>query len=276
MKNPLSVGFIGGGNMASALIEGMANKVTPRPQIHVIDLNPEALSRLKTQFGVTTSTVLDDQLRQCDVIVLAVKPQQIYDVVKHLLPYISNQLVLSIAAGISTADLSRWLNHYKNIVRCMPNTPALIGKGAAGLYAMEAVTNEQKQLAETIMQAVGMTLWLDQESLLDAVTAISGSGPAYVFYFIEALEAAGKALGLDASQASALALATFQGASELAVQSTESVSVLRERVTSPAGTTFAALTVMENHQLKNLIVSAARAAADRSVELGQEFGKQPA
>ncbi len=276
MKNPLSVGFVGGGNMASALIEGMASKVTPKPKIHVVDLNPEALSRLQNQFSVTTATEIDQQLQNCDVIVLAVKPQQIYDVVVQLLPHVQNQLVLSIAAGISTTDLSRWLKGYGNIVRCMPNTPALIGKGAAGLFAMDAVTSEQKQLAKTIMQAVGMTLWLDQENLLDAVTAISGSGPAYVFYFIEALEAAGKALGLNKDQASALALATFQGASELAVQSTEAVTVLRERVTSPAGTTFAAISVMENNQLKDLIISAAKAAADRSVELGQEFGKQPA
>ena len=259
--------------MASALIEGMTNKVMPKPQIHVVDLNPDALDRLKTQFGVTTSPDLSDALLKCDVIVLAVKPQQIHDVVIPLLPYVKNQLILSIAAGISTTDLSRWLNNYGSIVRCMPNTPALIGKGAAGLFAMEAVTDEQKALAETIMQAVGMTLWLDQENLIDAVTAISGSGPAYVFYFIEALEAAGKSLGLDASQASALALATFQGASELAVLSTESVALLRERVTSPAGTTFATLSVMENHQLKELIISAAKAAADRSVELGKEFGK---
>lgn len=275
MKNILKIGFIGGGNMASALIGGLTSKITQKPQIHVIDLNPDALSQLASQFGATTSTVMDQKLLECDVIVLAVKPQQIYDVVIALSPYIQNQLILSIAAGISTSDLSKWLKNYNHIVRTMPNTPALIGKGVTGLFATNAVTDEQKQLAETIMQAVGLTLWVDNENLLDAVTALSGSGPAYVFYFIEALEAAGKALGLTQDQANTLAIATFQGSAELAAQSAESVSVLRERVTSPAGTTFAALSVMEKNQLKDLIISAVKAAADRSVELGQEFGKQP-
>ncbi|MDL2284663.1 pyrroline-5-carboxylate reductase [Oxalobacter sp. OttesenSCG-928-P03] len=273
MKKSLKTGFIGGGNMASALIGGMAGKITPGEQIHVVDLNPEALSSLKSQFGVTTSTTMDAGLAEYDVLVLAVKPQQIRDVVSSLLPHIQQQLILSVAAGIRTADLSRWMQGYASIVRTMPNTPSLIGQGVTGLFAMDAVTDEQRQMAEAIMRAVGSTLWVESENLLDAVTAISGSGPAYVFYFIEALEQAGKALGLSGKQAASLAMATFRGASELAEKSSEPVSTLRERVTSPGGTTFAALSVMEENRIKDLIISAAKAAAARSVELGEEFGR---
>lgn len=273
MKTVLKAGFIGGGNMASALIGGMAGKVTAGSHIHVVDLNPDALASLANQFGVTTSPAMDTRLAECDVLVLAVKPQQIREVVTSLFPHIRQQLILSVAAGIRTSDLSRWMQGYGRIVRTMPNTPSLIGQGVTGLFAMDAVTEEQKQTAQAIMQAVGMTLWVDSENLLDTVTAISGSGPAYVFYFIEALQEAGKALGLSDSQAAQLALATFRGASELAVQSADPVSVLREKVTSPGGTTFAALSVMEENRLKDHIVAAAKAAAARSVELGEEFGR---
>ncbi len=273
MKTSLKAGFIGGGNMASALIGGMAGKVTPGSHIHVVDLNPDNLGRLSGQFGVTTSTDMDARLLECDVLVLAVKPQQIREVVSALLPRIRHQLILSVAAGIRTTDLSRWMNGYGNIVRTMPNTPSLIGQGVTGLFATDGVTDKQKQIAQEIMQAVGMTLWVERETLLDTVTAISGSGPAYVFYFIEALEEAGKTLGLNDEQAKRLAVATFRGASELAMQSAEPVAVLRERVTSPGGTTFAALSVMEANRLKDAIVTAAKAAAARSVELGAEFGK---
>jgi len=273
MKTDWKAGFIGGGNMASALIGGMAGKVTPGSHIHVVDLNPDTLASLANRFGVTTSSVMDTRLAACDVLVLAVKPQQIRDVVASLLPHIDQQLILSVAAGIRTTDLSRWTQGYGRIVRTMPNTPSLVGQGVTGLFAMDGVTQEQKQAAQAIMQAVGMTLWVDSESLLDTVTAISGSGPAYVFYFIEALQEAGKALGLSENQAAQLALATFRGASELAVQSTDSVSVLREKVTSPGGTTFAALSVMEESGLKKHIIAAAKAAAARSIELGEEFGK---
>lgn len=273
MKTVLKAGFIGGGNMASALIGGIAGKVTPGSHIHVVDLNPDALASLESQFGVTTSSAMDTRLAECDVLVLAVKPQQIREVVTGLFPHIRQQLVLSVAAGIRTTDLSRWMQGYSRIVRTMPNTPSLIGQGVTGLFAMEGATQKQKQTAQAIMQAVGMTLWVDSENLLDTVTAISGSGPAYVFYFIEALQEAGKSLGLNEDQAAQLALATFRGASELAVQSADPVSVLREKVTSPGGTTFAALSLMEKNSLKDHIIAAAKAAAARSVELGEEFGK---
>jgi len=273
MKNTLKTGFIGGGNMASALIGGIAGKVTPGAHIHVVDLNPGTLENLASQFGVSTSTDMDARLAACDVLVLAVKPQQIHEVVASLLPHLQKQLVLSVAAGIRTSDLSRWMQGYGTIVRTMPNTPSLIGLGVTGLFAMDAVKEEQKRIAERIMQAVGMTLWVDEENLLDTVTAISGSGPAYVFYFIEALQEAGEALGLNRMQAAQLAIATFRGASELAAQSTDPVPVLREKVTSPGGTTFAALSVMEEKKLKKIMMAATKAAASRSMELGEEFGQ---
>ncbi|MCM1128451.1 MAG: pyrroline-5-carboxylate reductase [Alistipes senegalensis] len=273
MTSSLKAGFIGGGNMASALIGGIANTLTPGSNIHVIDPKPEALSRLASRFGTTGATAADSRLKACDIIVLAVKPQQIRQAVDSILPWLRQPLILSVAAGIGTADLSRWMNGYASIVRTMPNTPALIGKGITGLFATPSVTEAQKKTAQTILQAVGETVWVKEESLLDTVTAISGSGPAYVFYFIEALKEAGEKLGLEPAQAEKLAIATFCGASELARQSDEPVPVLRERVTSPGGTTFAALTVMEENRLKSHIIAAAEAAAKRSVELGESFGK---
>lgn len=273
MTKEIKIGFIGGGNMATALIGGLANKVTPGSAIHVIDLKEESLQKLSAQFGVTTSLTMDEKLARCDVLVLAVKPQQIREAVRSLMPQIKSQLILSIAAGISTSDLSRWLGGYNCIVRTMPNTPALIGKGMTGLFALPSVLPEQRQIAETIVKAVGEAVWVEKEDLLNTVTAISGSGPAYVFYFIESLAAASEKLGLTKEQSLKLALATFSGSSELALQSEDSVEILREKVTSPGGTTFAALTVMQNKNIKETIIKAAQAAAKRSIELGEEFGK---
>lgn len=274
IKNNLKTGFIGGGNMASALIGGMTGKGTDGSHIHVVDPNLDNLNQLKQKFGVSISTSPDTILAACDVVVLAVKPQQIRAATSSLLPYLKEQLILSVAAGIRTTDISRWMGGYSAIVRTMPNTPALINQGVTGLFAMNEVTSEQKQMAEAIMEAVGITLWVNSENLLDTVTAISGSGPAYVFYFIEALEKAGRQMGLNEEQASKLAIATFKGASELALQSGELTSVLRERVTSPGGTTFAAISVMEKNHLKDLVIKAAEAAAARSIELGDEFGRE--
>jgi pyrroline-5-carboxylate reductase len=180
---------------------------------------------------------------------------------------------LSIAAGIRAVDLSRWLGGHDAIVRTMPNTPALVGMGITGLAALPGVSVAQKEAAESILQAVGQTVWLNDESQIDAVTAISGSGPAYVFYFIEAMQQAAVELGLSAEQGKQLALATFAGATELAAQSAEPVSFLRERVTSKGGTTFAALTSMQNSGVQQAIVQALHAAAARGKELGEEFGK---
>lgn len=273
MKNNVKISFIGGGNMATALTGGLANKLTASPNIHVVDINPASLQGLQQQFGVSTANRIDSAIAASDVIVLSVKPQQMRSVAAELAPHLSSQLVLSIAAGIRTADLSRWLGGYPAIVRTMPNTPALIGKGMTGMFALNGVSHEQRGLADAILQAVGATIWVDDENMLDTVTALSGSGPAYVFYFIEAMQQAGQEMGLSAEQATKLALATFAGATELAVQSADPVSVLRERVTSPGGTTFAALTSMEQGGVKDAIVVAIKAAAARSRELGEQFSQ---
>jgi pyrroline-5-carboxylate reductase len=273
MKNNLKIGFIGGGNMATALIGGLAGKLTAGANIHVVDLNADALHKLQQQFGVSTAQQIDAALAASDVIVLAVKPQQMKEVVKQLQPYVSAQLVLSIAAGIRAVDLSRWMNGHSAIVRTMPNTPALIGKGITGMVAMSGVSSAQRDAADAIMRAVGATVWLDDEALIDPVTAVSGSGPAYVFYFIEAMQQAAQEMGLSAEQGTQLAIATFVGASQLAAQSSEPVSLLRERVTSKGGTTYAALTSMEASDVKGAIVKALKAAAARGKELGEESGR---
>lgn len=273
MHSDLKIGFIGGGNMATALIGGLAGKLTAAGNIHVIDPNADALAKLRQQFGVTIAGNIDAAIADADVVVLAVKPQQMKEVAAALLPYIGSQLVLSIAAGIRAADLSRWLGVHKAIVRCMPNTPALIGQGITGMVATAGVSEKQKQAAEAIMRSVGATVWLENEGLIDPVTAVSGSGPAYVFYFIEAMQQAAQEMGLTLEQGTQLAIATFTGAAQLAAQSSEPVSVLRERVTSKGGTTYAALTSMEQSGVKEAIVKALHAAAARGKELGDEFGK---
>ncbi|WP_394780968.1 pyrroline-5-carboxylate reductase [Undibacterium sp.] len=273
MQNELKIGFIGGGNMATALVGGLAVKLTSPNNIHVVDLNQDSLTKMEAQFGVNTALAIDGALAPCDVIILAVKPQQLRDVVTQLKPHLSGQLLLSIAAGIRAEDISRWLGGYDAIVRSMPNTPALIGKGVTGMVAMAGVSAEQRQAADNIMRAVGATVWLDDEALIDSVTAVSGSGPAYVFYFIEAMQQAASELGLNAEQGTQLAIATFTGAAELAAQSADQVSVLRDKVTSKGGTTYAALTSLEASGVKASIVEAIKAAAARGKELGDEFGK---
>ncbi|MYM34168.1 pyrroline-5-carboxylate reductase [Duganella sp. FT94W] len=271
----MNIAFIGGGNMAAALIAGLANKLTAGANIHVADPNAAALARLQQQYGVSTAAAADAALADADVIVLAVKPQSMREVAAQLLPFLTaarQPLIVSIAAGIRGADLSRWLGGYGAIVRCMPNTPALIGKGITGMVAMPGVSAAQRQTADAILCAVGPTVWLDDERKIDAVTAVSGSGPAYVFYFIEAMQRAAEEMGLSAEQGKQLALATFTGAAELAQQSNEPVSLLRERVTSKGGTTYAALTSMEASGVQGAIIAAMKAAAARGQELGDELG----
>jgi pyrroline-5-carboxylate reductase len=273
MQSNLKIGFIGGGNMASALIGGLAGKLTDGANIHVVDPNTDALKKLQSQFGVTTAQQIDAALAACDVVVLSVKPQQMKEVVQQLRPHVSRQLVLSIAAGIRAVDLSRWLGGHDVIVRTMPNTPALIGKGITGMVATQGVSQELRDAADAIMRAVGATVWLDDEALIDPVTAVSGSGPAYVFYFIEAMQQAAQEMGLTAEQGNQLAIETFVGAAQLAANSSDPVSVLRERVTSKGGTTYAALTSMDASGVKEAIVKALKAASARGKELGEEFGK---
>lgn len=259
--------------MAAALIGGLAGKLTDAANIHVVDINAQALERLRAQFGVTTAVQIDEAVANSDVIVLAVKPQQMKDVTAQLRPQITKQLIVSIAAGIRAADLSRWLNNHSAVVRTMPNTPALIGKGITGMVKLSGVSDAQQATADAIMRAVGATVWLSDENLIDAVTAVSGSGPAYVFYFIEAMQQAAQEMGLTAAQGNELAIATFTGAAQLASQSDESVATLRERVTSKGGTTYAALTSMEASGVKDAIMRAMKAAAERGRQLGEEFGK---
>lgn len=227
MTTELNIAFVGGGNMAAALIAGLAGKLTLGGNIHVIDPHAPALEKLQAQFGVTTAASAGEALRGVDVIVLAVKPQSMREVAAQLLPFLDGDrapLILSIAAGIRAADLSRWLGDYPAIVRCMPNTPALIGMGITGMVASSGVSEEQKKMADAILRAVGQTVWLDDEAKIDPVTAVSGSGPAYVFYFIEAMQQAAAELGLTPEQGTQLAIATFTGAAQLAANSSEPVS----------------------------------------------------
>jgi pyrroline-5-carboxylate reductase len=270
----MKITFIGGGNMATALVAGLAGQLTEGANIHVVDPNGDQLARLADNYGVTTAQEIGAAAAASDVIVLAVKPQQMREVAAALLPQLagSRPLVLSIAAGVRCADLARWLGGYGAIVRTMPNMPALIGQGITGMVAMAGVSAQQKAAADDIMKAVGATVWLGDEALIDPVTAVSGSGPAYVFYFIEAMQQAAQELGLSNEQGKQLALATFTGAAQLAARSPDEVAVLRERVTSKGGTTYAALTSMEQSGVKAAIVEAIKAASKRGRELGEQMG----
>jgi pyrroline-5-carboxylate reductase len=267
----MNICFIGGGNMASALIGGLLKRGFAMAHIHVVEINPDNCTRLHNEYGVRASADLADAVAQSDFIVLAVKPQQLHELALQLAPMLSAQLIISIAAGIRATDLARWLGT-QNIVRAMPNTPALIRSGITGLYPLPAVSAEHRHDAQTIMAAVGSTLWLESESMMDAVTAVSGSGPAYVFYFIEAMQQAARELGFTQQDARLLVLDTFIGASKLAESDSEDVSLLRARVTSKNGTTERAILSMENNHVQQHIISAVHVAAKRSEEMGAEMG----
>jgi pyrroline-5-carboxylate reductase len=268
------IAFIGGGNMAQALITGLKQRAFPMQQITVIDPDAGKYDRLQKNLGVLTAQSLSGQALHVDVIVLAVKPQQLKAVAESLAPFLQSQLVISVAAGIRTADLSRWLNGYRTLVRTMPNTPAQIQAGVTGVFALADVNNTQRQLADTLLQAAGEVVWLTDEAQLDAVTAISGSGPAYVFLLIEALTEAGVALGLDQAQALKLSIATFRGASLLAAASETPVATLREQVTSKGGTTEQGLLSLNQHNIHAIMQHAAQQAANRAKTLGDELGGQ--
>ena len=268
----MNITFIGGGNMAAALIGGLIGKGHAPGGIRVVEPQSEARARLAARFGVACVESIAAVGTLGEAVVLAVKPQQMRTAAQTLKPLLAHELVITIAAGIRLVDLSRWLGGYAILVRCMPNTPALIGAGLSGLYAGEAVGAERRALAESILGAVGATLWVPEESKLDPVTAISGSGPAYVFYFIEALQQAAQDMGFSAEDARKLAVDTFVGTSKLAAQSAEQVSLLRERVTSKGGTTERAIASMETDGVKSLIVRALHAANQRAHELGEQLG----
>jgi pyrroline-5-carboxylate reductase len=269
----MNITFIGGGNMAGAMIGGLIRKRWPRKAIRVVEIAAAARAALERALKVKTQAALDGAAAKAGCIVLAVKPQQMREVAAALKPRLARQLVVTIAAGIRLKDLSRWLGGYQRIVRVMPNTPALVHAGISGLYAPAALPRADRAVAEKILGAVGSFVWLEAEDELDAVTAVSGSGPAYVFYFIEALERAARELALPAEVAHRLAVETFAGAARLASGSGDPPETLRGRVTSRGGTTERALHSMEADRVKEAIVRAVRAAAERSRELGDELGK---
>ena len=273
-----SITFIGGGNMAASLIGGLIANGHPAGDIKVVDPSEARRAFLTDKHGVVCSAMTETDLAAQDVIVLAVKPQIMADVCQNLAPLIQGAnppLMLSIAAGIRSQSLQRWLGADAPIVRCMPNTPALIGSGASALYADDQIDAQQRSLAESILRCAGVTCWVDSEDLIDSVTAISGSGPAYYFLFTEALQASGEALGLDTQTARLLALQTAYGAACMALESTDSLTDLRQNVTSPGGTTERAIASLEENGLRSLVEQATQAAAERSRELADELGNTP-
>jgi pyrroline-5-carboxylate reductase len=269
----MRIAFLGGGNMGSALVGGLLGRGFDAGAISVIEVSAAARERLAAQYRVHVSGAPDEATRAADTVVLAVKPQDMRAALAALAPLAPHQVALSIAAGLRLPDISRWLGGHRRLVRAMPNTPALIGAGIAGLYALPEVSAAERERAERILGAVGETVWVEREALLDPVTAVSGSGPAYVFWFIEQLAASGEALGLAPEAARRLALATVAGAARLAAASPEPPAVLRERVTSKGGTTEAALKVFDEEQLAERLRRALEAASRRGAELGEILGR---
>jgi pyrroline-5-carboxylate reductase len=269
--NQDAIAFIGGGNMASAIIGGLLRQGLAPGQIQVVEPLAEQRERLEREFNISTMATPQASLQAARLMVWAVKPQAFTQAALQVRPYASQALHLSVAAGIRTDSISRWLGHAR-VVRAMPNTPALIGMGLTALFAKPDVSAAERDQVQAIIQTTGDCLWLSEESQLDAVTALSGSGPAYVFYFIEAMIQAGVTMGLSAEQSRQLALGTFTGATALASQSTEPPEILRARVTSKGGTTYAAITAMDQSDIKNQFILAIKAAQQRATELGDEFG----
>ncbi|NTZ06465.1 pyrroline-5-carboxylate reductase [Burkholderia metallica] len=268
----MKIAFIGAGNMAGALIGGLINRGVVAGDIAAVDPDEDARTKCRATFDIEVRESIDVRLSQSDVIVLAVKPQQMKATCASIAPLLRGQLVISIAAGIRVGTLSRWLGGHARVVRAMPNTPALIGLGATGLFALPEVGSDDRKCASDILGAVGVVVWLSAEDGLDAVTAISGSGPAYVFYFIEAMQAAAEAFGFSPEQARTLTLATFKGAVQLASESSDPIGMLRERVTSKGGTTAAALDAFENADIAASIIRGTLAAKVRAMQLGAELG----
>lgn len=265
------IAFIGGGNMASAIISGLVRQGVSARQIDVVEPFADARDRLQDLFGVAAQAQAGAFLERASIVVWAVKPQSFKEAALQVRFHTKASLHLSVAAGIRSDSIAHWLDN-ERVIRAMPNTPALIGKGMTALYARPAVTEADRQHAQRIIATTGEYLWLTEESQLDAVTAISGSGPAYMFYFMEAMTAAGAEMGLTRDQAYRLAVATFIGAGELARASHEPPEILRQRVTSKGGTTHAAITSMDDSGIKALFARALHAAQQRARELGDEFG----
>ena len=265
------IAFIGGGNMASAIIGGLRKNGRDAASIVVVDPGDAQRAKLANEFGVRTLAAADASLAQASMVVWAVKPQFFSAAAAPCAAHVKNALQLSVMAGIRSDAIAR-ASGSERVVRAMPNTPALIGRGISGLYARPSVGSAERAQIEVVLAPTGQTLWVDREEDLDAVTALSGSGPAYVFYFVEAMIAAAQQMGLSAEQGKQLALATFAGATELAATSEDPPQVLRERVTSKGGTTYAALTSLEASGVKAAFIAALQAAQQRARELGDEFG----
>jgi len=275
MKNSLTIAFIGGGNMAGAMLGGLLGNLCQPQDILVVDPSQATRSAWENK-GVATAAAASEALSQYKVWIYAVKPQVMQQAIDASNRFLQDDtLVISIAAGLTTASLSGWLDQAEpargtRLIRCMPNTPALIRQGITGLYALPAVPSSDRELAQEVLSSVGQVVWVDNEAQLDAVTALSGSGPAYVFLFIEALIAGGINLGLSQAQAQQLALATLKGASLLAAGSEDSPARLRENVTSPGGTTAAALNRFAQGDFAGLVQAAMQAANDRAAQMAQE------
>ena len=264
--------FVGGGNMASAILGGLIQQGFAPSHIQVIEPHAETAAKLSAAMGVEVLPEATDALQKANLVVWAVKPQVFKEATLPVARFTAQALHLSVAAGIRSDSVARWLAT-ERIVRAMPNTPALVGKGMTGLFARQGVSASDQHLIEQLLQATGDWVWVQEEADLDAVTALSGSGPAYVFYFLEAMTEAGVKMGLPQAQAYQLAKATFAGATHLASHSNDSPEVLRQRVTSKGGTTFAALSILAQDQVKESFVKAMLAAQHRAAELGDEFGK---
>ena len=272
--NTKKIGFIGGGNMASSLIKGLIASGHAQNQLWVSDSNQQTLDSLAANLNVNISASNEDLVNEVDVVVLAVKPQALREVAEQVANVTRKRklLVVSIAAGISQDSLAEWLGTEVAVVRCMPNTPALVRTGATALHANVNVSDEQKDLAENILRSVGISIWVNHESELDAVTAVSGSGPAYYFLLMEAMEKTALELGLDEHTARLLIQQTALGAAKIALESDESPGQLRQRVTSPGGTTERAIETFEEGAFSLLVSKALHAARDRSIDISKELG----
>lgn len=270
--NNHSIGFVGAGNMAQAIMGGLIKTGTPASNIYISEPNGELATNLNEKLGINIVHSSTELFTHCDVIVLAVKPQVMRKVLTDLqgVTLRENAFIVSVAAGLPISLMQDWLAQSSPIIRVMPNTPALVGAGVSGLFASEQVSEAQKQIGESVLRAVGSVVWVDQEHLIDSITAISGSGPAYFFYFIEALEQAALQNGLNAEQAKLLSLETAFGAAKLALESDVSAATLRQRVTSPGGTTQAALEVFKANDLPGSVDAAVTAAVLRAKMLAEQ------
>lgn len=268
----MSFGFVGAGNMATSLIGGLIQSDANPNSIRVADINVSACAELNSRFGVLPSDI--DEFSDCQAVVIAVKPHIVKEVCGELsqVAFSTQPVFISVAAGVREASMRQWLPEHSAIVRCMPNTPALLGLGSTGLVANSHCSDHQKALAQQLLEAAGITVWVEREEQLDAVTAVSGSGPAYFFYLIEHMIEAGVKLGLDHTTASTLAIETAFGAASMARARNEEPAVLRENVTSKGGTTAAALNTFDAANTAQTIEQAMTAAYERAITMGDEFG----